>query len=401
MAIFKKNPSMFKIRIVTVMILGLVMTVMGFSSVIGAVRFRSDIEKSYEQGINYIPEMKHSDFQNGLNVYGYVEWVYGCFCEETTTREKYGVEVSSSVTGGYYMMPVWDEATDEERYLTILVHNQNSMQTLDAITDDTWNYIDGYDVDWHEFYMFGKVKPLEEDVREYMIDAFRQGEWFDSYDEATMNKYIIPYQVEEYFPDNAYKGGWIMAGIGLAFLVIFAVIFILAFMRGKKNSGENGSFAYQPPQSFAAPANSADVQQSPYAAAQSYPQIKQPDVNPDDFFNKPRETPSDFSGKQTVSGSYNTNAPAAAATASAEPVFSEAPSASSEPVFAEAPAVSGISASDAAPASYESPDMEGLNTDDLNMDILDIYDNSPAVSDSSDFDTVSAESEYISPEENE
>lgn len=249
-----------KWRIISLIIVFGVITVMGFYDVISASIFKSDISKAYENHENDITIMAGSEYHDKQNVYGSVLYLYGCFCEETTTTKTYGVETSSSVTGSYYLMPIVSDNEDDEKYITVLVKNKNSVKMMDAITDDTYDYLNDEEVEWHDFFITGKVKPLESDVRSYLIDWFKANEWFDSYDTSTMNQYIVPYEIEEYDPDARIKSGLIMSAIGLGALVIIAIIFIVSSRKPINNSP-----IYQPPA----------MENSPYNMP-VYPKAEQP-----------------------------------------------------------------------------------------------------------------------------
>lgn len=251
-----------KWRIISLIIVFGVITVMGFYDVISASIFKSDISKAYENHENDITIMAGSEYHDKQNVYGSVLYLYGCFCEETTTTKSYGVETSSSVTGSYYLMPIVSNNEDDEKYITVLVKNKNSVKMMDAITDDTYDYLNGEEVEWHDFFITGKVKPLESDVRSYLIDWFKANEWFDSYDTSTMNQYIVPYEIEEYDADARIKSGLIMSAIGLGALVIIAIIFIVSSRKPINNSP-----MYQPPA----------MENSPYNMP-VYPKAEQPAV---------------------------------------------------------------------------------------------------------------------------
>lgn len=258
------NLSKRAIRLITAALVGIVLLIVGIADIISATAFKSDVRKSYDNYENDITVMAGSEYEKNQNVYGDILYLYGCFCEETTTNTTYGIETSSRTSGYYYLMPIISENETEEKYITILVKNSDSAYMLDAISDDTYDFLCGEeDIDWHDYFIIGKVKPLESDVREFMIDWFKENEWFDSYDDSEMNKYIVPYQIEEYDPDAATKSGTIFLVIGLIVIAVSAAVFI--YLRKKANNN-NSPEAYIPqtePESIYNPPSSQGQSDSP------------------------------------------------------------------------------------------------------------------------------------------
>lgn len=279
------------IRIAVAAIAAAVIMVTGIAEMIGAAVFRSDVSKAYDEYRNDITIMAGSEYEKGQNVYGDILYLYGCFCEETTTRTSYGITTSSNVTGNYYLMPIISENEEEEKYITVLVHNRDSVSALESITDDTYDYLNGNDnVEWHDYFLMGKVKPLDDEVRDFLIEWFKDNEWFDSYSDAEMNKYIVPYQIEEYDPDAKMKSGGILFGIGLAVLAFFAVVFIIINKRSSADAQTPAENAYIP---YAPTGNNVPPEESPYNMPRYTPvqpvsavpePPKPPAADPEDFF---------------------------------------------------------------------------------------------------------------------
>ncbi len=345
-----------KWRIISLIIVFGVITVMGIYDVISASIFKSDISTAYENYENDITIMAGSEYHDKQNVYGSVLYLYGCFCEETTTTKSYGVETSSSVTGSYYLMPIISDNEDEEKYITVLVKNKNSVRMMEAITDDTYDYLNGEEVEWHDFFITGKVKPLESDVRGYLVDWFKANEWFDSYDTSTMNQYIVPYEIEEYDADARIKSGLIMSAIGLGVLVIIAIIFIVSSKKPINNSP-----MYQPPV----------MENSPYDMP-VYPKAEQPAPAVSSF------------GQQPIQPAVQNVAP--------EPL-------QSSPAASESMDMNDIDTSalnmdsldnnnDDYGSEFADDNLFGIESSDIDIDSLDGTDNSNSNSSDSNFDTI-------------
>ena len=266
-------------------VLGIILTVMGISDIISTAAFKSDIQKAYEEGKNDINIMTSSEYTNKQNVYGSILYLYDCYCEETTTKTSYGVETSSSVTGRYYLMPITSENEDEEKYITIVINNSANALAVEEIMYDTWDYFNGEEnIEWHDYFLMGKVKPLEDDARQYLLEWFKENEWFETNNDSELNKHIVPYEIVEYLPDNISKNGKIALIVGLIFIAVVAVVFIVSL-----------------------PKKSSQVSSEQYASANghSYQVIKQPRIDPDDFFNTPNNTVNSYAPPTNPENEYS------------------------------------------------------------------------------------------------
>ena len=280
-----------KITFIIMIVLGLILCCMSAGGIIKAAQFRSDISQAYEEQRNDFNIMTSTEFGSDMNVYGDVLYLYGCYCEETTTQTKYGIEVSSHVSGSYYLMPLFQESDEDPKYITVLVKNKNSTQAMEDITNDTIDAWDGKDVEWHDYFLMGKVKPLEDDVRPFLMEYLTDTEWYAN--EAEINKVIIPYQIEEYDPDVVSHNNKIMFAVGLG---ISALFFILLLVTNKPAQSKNISADSSVPTYANTPNGAQNSGASPYTTPQyASPQytppqdinnIKQP-LSPDEFFNKP------------------------------------------------------------------------------------------------------------------
>lgn len=348
-----------KWRIISLIIVFGVITVMGFYDVISASIFKSDISKAYENCENDITIMASSEYHDKQNVYGSVLYLYGCFCEETTTTTSYGVETSSSVTGSYYLMPIVSDNEDDEKYITVLVKNKNSVKMMEAITDDTYDYLNDEEVEWHDFFITGKVKPLESDVRSYLIDWFKANEWFDSYDTSTMNQYIVPYEIEEYDADARIKSGLIMSAIGLGALVIIAIIFIVSSRKPINNSP-----MYQPP----------TTENSPYNMP-VYPKAEQPAPAVSSFEQQPIQPVQP--AVQNVSPEPHQSSPAASESMDMNDIDTSALNIDSLD-----------NNNDDYGSEFADDNLFGIESSDIDIDSLDNTENSNSNSSDSNFDTI-------------
>lgn len=234
----------FFTRLLGVAIVGVVCIVMGLSSLIGALSFRSDITKNIENGENIIDFMYQSDYKLNENLCGYIAYLYECFCEETTTRTVNGIKTSSSVSGSYYLMPIinYEENDDNTYYITVLVKDKDFTAECEQLVDDTYSYLSGNDnVEFHDCFFTGKVKPLDKEVKGYLVDWVNEVELFDDCSDATIDKYILPYQLEEYNLENRFNSAKILIPIGVVITAVCILIIFIVYKKNKNQSVENTS----------------------------------------------------------------------------------------------------------------------------------------------------------------
>ena len=81
----------FTTRLLGVTIVGIVFIGLGLSSLFGALSFKNNIIKNIEHEENIIDFMYPSDYKLNENVCGYINYLYECFCEETTTNTVNGI----------------------------------------------------------------------------------------------------------------------------------------------------------------------------------------------------------------------------------------------------------------------------------------------------------------------
>lgn len=208
--------------------LSLLFLVLGINDLIEATSFKNDIAKAAENNKQNIAFMSSSEYEEDMNVYGNVLYLLGCYCEKTSTND-----TSTKITGSYYIMPIWSETDEETKYITILLHNQNNVEAFENITNDTYDMLEGKEnINWHDYYFYGKVKPLDVEARQYMIDFFKEAGAFEAYDDATVNKYVLPYQLEEFNYEVMLSNSRTAIIFGTVIAAILVVI--LAVMYAKK-----------------------------------------------------------------------------------------------------------------------------------------------------------------------
>lgn len=194
----------------------------GISSYVGAVSFRNDINEAVGKNERNIAVMTASEYGEGMNVYGEVQYLLGCYCEKSSTDGN-----SSKVTGSYYIMPVAADNGTGTAYITITLYarDQQNIGIFENITNDTYEMLEGKeDIERDYYCLYGKVKPLDSAARPYMEEFIREADLLDSYDKETIGRYVLPYQLEIYDYETRLSDGVGMTIFGLVIIGIIGII---------------------------------------------------------------------------------------------------------------------------------------------------------------------------------
>ncbi len=235
--------SRFTMRLLMLAIVGVILIGVGLSSLFGAMSFRSDIKKNIEREENIIDFMYPSEYKLNENVCGYINYLYECFCEETTTNTVNGIKTSSRVSGSYYLMPIINSDDDKMYYITVLVKDKDLTALCEQLVDDTYTYLSSdADVEFTDVFFTGKVKPLESEVKSYLVDWLTEVELFEDNSTATIDKYILPYQLEEYNLENHFSSAKMFIPIGIIVVAVCAAILVTVYKRNKQQNIEQPVF---------------------------------------------------------------------------------------------------------------------------------------------------------------
>ncbi len=235
--------SRFTMRLLMLAIVGVILIGVGLSSLFGAMSFRSDIKKNIEREENIIDFMYPSEYKLNENVCGYINYLYECFCEETTTNTVNGIKTSSRVSGSYYLMPIINSDDDKMYYITVLVKDKDLTALCEQLVDDTYTYLSSdADVEFTDVFFTGKVKPLESEVKSYLVDWLTEVELFEDNSTATIDKYILPYQLEEYNLENHFSSAKMFIPIGIIIVAVCAAILVTVYKRNKQQNIEQPVF---------------------------------------------------------------------------------------------------------------------------------------------------------------
>lgn len=233
----------FTTRLLGLAIVGIVFIGFGLSSLFGALSFKNNIIKNIEHEENIIDFMYPSDYKLNENVCGYINYLYECFCEETTTNTVNGVKTSSRVSGSYYLMPITNSNDNKMYYITVLAKDKDFTALCEQLVDDTYAYLlSDDDIEFTDVFFTGKIKPLESEVKSYLVDWVTDAELFEDNSTATIDKYVLPYQIEEYNMENHFRSAKIFIPIGVVIGAVCTVILVLVVKKNKKQNEEQSDF---------------------------------------------------------------------------------------------------------------------------------------------------------------
>lgn len=233
----------FTTRLLGLAIVGIVFIGFGLSSLFGALSFKNNIIRNIEHEENIIDFMYPSDYKLNENVCGYIKYLYECFCEETTTNTVNGVKTSSKVSGSYYLMPIINSNDNKMYYITVLIKDKDFTALCEQLVDDTYAYLlSDDDIEFTDVFFTGKIKPLESEVKSYLVDWVTDAELFEDNSTATIDKYVLPYQIEEYNMENHFRSAKIFIPIGIVIVAVCTAVLVLVVKKNKKQNGEQSDF---------------------------------------------------------------------------------------------------------------------------------------------------------------
>ena len=366
----------FTTRLLGVAIVGIVFIGFGLSSLFGALSFKNNIIKNIEHEENIIDFMYPSDYKLNENVCGYINYLYECFCEETTTNTVNGVKTSSRVSGSYYLMPIINSNDNKMYYITVLVKDKDFTALCEQLVDDTYAYLlSDDDIEFTDVFFTGKIKPLESEVKSYLVDWVTDAELFEDNSSATIDKYVLPYQIEEYNMENHFRSAKIFIPIGIVIVAVCTLVLVLVVKKNKKQNEEQSDFNTTYPSNYDTsykpeePASASDVPNNYTPAATSEevrtsaPAVDAEEVNPAaaDVSNVEETAEATTAEKESTEAETNAvpdESGMLSATVSAEDVDNLPDESSAKPTF-----------------NYDDGGMGGIDVSALDLSSLDDYKN--------------------------
>lgn len=133
-------------------------------------------------------------------------------------------------------MPIinYEDDDDNTYYITVVARDSDFRQSCEMLVDDTYAFLWGEeDIDWTDCVFYGKVKPLEDDAKVYLKDFVNEIELFEN--ASDYDKYILPFELEDYNYNRHIKSGGILLAIGVVLIAVSAIIYVVY----KKKSAAN------------------------------------------------------------------------------------------------------------------------------------------------------------------
>lgn len=286
--------SRFFSRIISLAVIGLVCLIMGLVDLIGALSFKSDMLNNVKNSENIIDIMYQSDYKLNENVCGNIYYLYECFCEETTTNTVNGVKTSSRVSGSYYLMPITNfenDYDDNVYYVTVLAKDKSFTANCELLVEDTYNFLMGDEnVDFHDCIFYGKVKPLEDEVKEYLVEWIRDVELFEDNSMTTIDKYILPFELVQYNMENHLRSAKFLIPIGLAFIAFCVIIIVIRFKKERKQTEENALTEHY--EQISTPVSASYDASSSFEPAPKPEEPKEPEISQPIHEPEPQNEPS-------------------------------------------------------------------------------------------------------------
>lgn len=199
--------------------------------IIMIIFFSKDLFRSFNEP-EYLFDQTISDIKDGTY---YQEDIYAAldyFMYEETSRTKYGIELSSSTTSYYYIVPVLTEDS-ENLYMAIEI-SADDENAMSSVCDNTYRYLMGELTDEEfqntTYHVTGNIRNMEQEEIDYMIEWFQQTQYFGTTDANEIMNYIHPVMLEKYNGSTAR----IMTIVAIVFILIGSVILTILYKARRK-----------------------------------------------------------------------------------------------------------------------------------------------------------------------
>ncbi|MCI8387531.1 MAG: hypothetical protein HFE63_03575 [Clostridiales bacterium] len=249
----KKLISCFNTGIFILLGIGIMLVCMNFADTIC----------SFKPAISFDDLLdENTKVKAGSHVAGNVEYVIDYFATESTyTQYKDGSRSTSKANGRYYLIPTYDG------YIGMKCR-QVDVSSLEKICDETWDYLDGGALPTTEYFMEGRVKKMESDIKkyynEYLIDMGYTTFELEQMGEPLLIDYTSFTAVRVMF-----LIGVVLIALGVLFLVKSWKRLTLAEINAAKamsNGAGLATMTAEPTSNVAETSESADENESPAEA---------------------------------------------------------------------------------------------------------------------------------------
>lgn len=149
-----------------------------------------------------------------------------CAEEETTTKNKYG-SVTNKRYDYYYIVPVYIESEDDAYYVAVKVPS-DKRNDYENVCNTTWAWAAGEVEELESVEFEGTLVEMEDELYKHYKSWFYEMEWFESTEDS--KKYALPLVLT---PVDL-QATKVITIIGAVLFVVFAVMLILSFRKGKE-----------------------------------------------------------------------------------------------------------------------------------------------------------------------
>ena len=189
----------------------------------------------------YLYDQKTADITEGAYLQEDIFAALDYFMYEETSRTKFGIELSSSTTSYYYIVPVLTEDAGD-LYMAVEVPAEDEA-ALSSVCDSTYLYLMGELSDeefgTNTYHVTGNIRNMKQEELDYMVEWFSQTEYFGTTDTNEIMNYIHPVMLEKYNGTTAR----IMTVLGLVFILIGAIILKVAANARRKQKETDAAVA--------------------------------------------------------------------------------------------------------------------------------------------------------------
>lgn len=178
-----------------------------------------------------------TQFKSEKYVNGNINYLLDQFAENQNTNSLFFINLPKKTSSKYFIMPIINDNFSEEMYIAVESGKKNEWKKFYNISTDTLKYLQGKADYPNSNYDFkGKIKPMDDELKGYMIEWFDQTNWFDITESNDVSQHIIPYII---YSQSSTKAYFIIA-VSFLFALIWIIMIFLKIKTNRlnKNKGE-------------------------------------------------------------------------------------------------------------------------------------------------------------------
>ena len=217
----KSSPTDTLVRIGAFIVIGIVLIILS----------AKDLINSFKEPA-YLFDQKTEAITEGAYLQEDIYAALDYFMYEETSRKKFGVELSSSISSYYYIVPVLTEDAGE-LYMAVEIPAEDEAEMV-SVCDDTYNYLIGElsDAEFgsNSYHVIGNIRNMKQEELDFMVEWFQQTEFLGTTDTNEIMNYIYPVMLEKYNGTVAR----IMVILGIVFVLIGGICLKIYFNTRRK-----------------------------------------------------------------------------------------------------------------------------------------------------------------------